>query len=280
MENLVLGAAIGYKLDKVKPFVLSLRKYFDGKIIFLVDKLDDESRNFYASNKVETIIPREVIPPSLSYVLRFSYFLEVLKNQKEIDKVLITDVRDVIFQEDPFQRYVQNDLEFFAEPELIGNCQHNGPWISVLYGSEGFNQVKDKYVICVGTTAGKLNSMIEYLTKLINEFIRLSSIGRAHPTCDQGTHMYLIHTGAFKNFRINQNGEGMVSTMHHSKILRFNREGQLLNDDNTPTPVVHQYDRCGAFSVAFLKNCFFLSKKDGILKSAEYAVNNFNECDL
>ena len=37
-------------------------------------------------------------------------------------------------------------------------------------------------------------------------------------------------------------------------MLRFNRQGYMLNDNNSITPVVHQYDRCGYMSSVFLKN--------------------------
>lgn len=280
MTNLVLGAAIGYKLDKIKPFILSLRKHYHDKVILLIDKVDEESRSFFNENNIQPVLPSEYLDPKISYVIRFNYFLQILKNEKQINNVFISDVRDVVFQEDPFERYMNNDLEFFAEPEFIGKCNHNGPWISSVYGIDQFNKLKDEYVICVGTTAGKYSSMLDYLEQLVGEFGRLYRQGKAHSTCDQAMHMYLIYNQRFKNYRINQNGKGMVSTMHHSKLLKFDRKGRLLNDDNTVTPVVHQYDRCGALSIAFLKNCFSLSGKEAILHSSNYATNNFNEWDL
>ena len=35
--NLVLGAIYGYDWEKVKHFVISLRKHYDGKIAFIID---------------------------------------------------------------------------------------------------------------------------------------------------------------------------------------------------------------------------------------------------
>jgi hypothetical protein len=97
---------------------------------------------------------------------------------------------------------------------------------------------------------------------------------------DQPVHNHLIYSKKLKNYRINENGKGIVSTMHHSKYLRFDRSGRLLNDDDSITPVIHQYDRCGALSLALLKNSFRLTGKEGINVSSKYAVDNFYEWDL
>jgi len=93
-------------------------------------------------------------------------------------------------------------------------------------------------------------------------------------------HNHIIYNEFFDDYRINQNGQGLVSTMHHSKTLTFDRDGMLLNDDGTPTPVVHQYDRCGPMSLIFLKNALGNTGRSGIRTCADYAINNFFEHDL
>ena len=276
MKNLVMGMAVGYTLEKVKPFVLSLRKFYNDRIIFLVDKLDDESNEFYKSNNVE-IFHGAVL--DRAYLLRYKYYLEILKNTSSVDKVMLTDTRDVIFQDDPFSKMSGCDYEFCAEPELIKNCEHNRKWYEILYGNEELNKIQNNFVICAGTTLGNLSSIMNYLQEMLNEFDRLFKSGVV-VSMDQPVHNHLVYSNKLNNYRINENGKGIVSTMHHSKYLRFDRAGRLLNEDNSVTPVVHQYDRCGALSLALLKNSFCLTGKEGINVSSKYAVDNFYEWDL
>lgn len=278
-KNLVLGAAFGYDIEKVKPFVLSLRRHYDGIIVFVVDDVSENLSKFYEEHNIYTYVPDGAINRGYGNVDRFRYYLDCLENFEDIDNVMLSDIRDVIFQSDPFAEYPKHDIEFFAEPELFGKCSHNGPWYSGLYGAEKLDKIKDEYVLCAGTTLGKFSTIVQYITTLIEEIVKLEDTGKAHGTCDQAVHNHIVYTGQFADYRINQNGEGLVSTMHHSKTLTFDRQGRMLNNDGTPTPVVHQYDRCGPMSVVFLKNALGLKGK-GIKTAAEYAANNFFEHDL
>jgi hypothetical protein len=279
MNNLVLGAAFGYDVEKVKPFVISLRRHYDGLIVFVVDNLSSDLEKFYEEHNIITYIPADPINRTYVNVDRFRFYLDCLENFEDVDNIMLTDIRDVVFQSNPFAEYPKHSIEFFAEPELLGHCTHNGPWYAGLYGSDALDKIKDKYVLCAGTTIGNRETIVKYISELINEIVNLEASGKAHGTCDQSVHTHLVYTGVFGDYRINQNGEGLVSTMHHSKTLTFDRQGRMLNLDGTPTPVIHQYDRCGPMSVVFLKNALGLKGK-GIKTAADYAAANFFEHDL
>jgi hypothetical protein len=282
MNNLVLGAAFGYTVDKMKPFVLSLRRYYSGIIVFVVDKVTDETEKFFEDNEIYTYIPDEPLTKEFGNVTRFKHYLDCIEeNFENIDNIFLADIRDIVFQSDPFADYPKHNIEFFAEPELFKNCiEHNAPWYAGLYGMEKLKEIETEYVLCAGTTMGNRETILKYIKELLGEVNRLASIGRAHGTCDQAVHNHLAYTGVFDDQRINHNGTGLVSTMHHSKVLSFNRQGQLLNNDGTPTPVIHQYDRCGPMSTVFLKNALGLKGRQGIRVSADYAISNFFEHDL
>lgn len=280
MKNLILGAAFGYNIDKVKPFVLSLRRHFDGLVVFVVDNVSNDLARFYEEYDIITYVPDSPIRKGYGNVDRFRFYLDCLENFEDVDNVMLSDIRDVVFQSDPFVDYPKHDIELFAEPEIFGKCAHNGPWYNGLYGAEQLDKIKDQYVLCAGTTLGKFSTIVQYITILIEEISKLEVAGKAHGTCDQAVHNYIVYTGRFADYRINHNGEGLVSTMHHSNILNFNRQGLLLNNDGTPTPVVHQYDRCGPMSTIFIKNALGLTGRQGIRVSADYAIANFFEHDL
>jgi hypothetical protein len=282
MKNLVLGSAFNYTVDHVKPFVMSLRQHYDGLILFLINEnTDKKTLDFYEEHEIYTYIPDENLTKATGNVKRFYHYLDCLDHFPDVENILLTDVRDVIFQLNPFANYPQYELEFFAEPEIFENCkQHNAPWYSNLYGADELEKISKEYVLCAGTTMGKTEKILDYIKTLINEIEILIKLNKAHGTCDQAAHNHIVYNKKFSNFRINHNGQGLVSTMHHSKLLKFNRQGYLLNDDNSVTPVVHQYDRCGYMSLVFLKNALQVKGSVGTKLVSEYASKFFPEHDL
>jgi hypothetical protein len=281
-KHLVMGVAMGYSVEKVKPFVISLRKHYDDYIVFVMSSVDEEMEKFCNDYNVYTFIPDEQMNLSTIIIDRHRYYYDCISaNFEDVDSVLLADIRDIVFQDHPFKGYPVYDLEFFAEPEIFKHCNHNAPWIANVYGENRVKEIENEYVICCGTTLGTRSGILTYLETMINEIKNIESNGRKLSGGeDQPVHNHLVYNNIFTNFRINHNGKGLVSTMHHSKALTFNRQGQLLNDDGTPTPIVHQYDRCGPMSTIFLKNALNLKGREGILEPARYAVSNFYEHDL
>lgn len=281
-KNLVLGATLGYDVEKIKPFVLSFRQHSDDYISFVTANIDQDMQSFCKTHNVNIFTPKEPVNRSTIQVQRYQYYRQIIADQyADIDSVLLSDVRDVVFQSNPFAEKSNFDLEFFAEPELFKNCAHNAPWVAGLYGAERVDEISSEFVICSGTTMGSKSGILQYLDAMITEIARLQSRGRIlHGGEDQPIHNHLVYNNCFGNYRINHNGQGPVATMHHSRLLTFNRRGQMLNDNGHPVPVVHQYDRCGPMSVVFLKNAFGLTGKNGIGEAAIYAINNFYEHDL
>src|SRR5256885_12437893 len=134
--NLVLGAVRGYSFDKLRPFVTSLKRTeFKGDLVLLWDHLSDDTlvslrdhgvksvyfeywgngpgnsrsrfwpilapmvRMFRGSSVARQILKR-VLPLQCARFLAYYDFLSV--HRSEYGSVLITDVRDVLFQSDPF----------------------------------------------------------------------------------------------------------------------------------------------------------------------------------
>jgi hypothetical protein len=281
-KNLVLGLASGYSVEKIKPFVLSFRQHSQDDMLFVMADVSEEMAKFCESNQVYTFIPDEPLQMQTCQINRYGIYLDCLEEYfLDAENILIADVRDIVFQSNPFADYPKKSLEFFAEPEFFKNCSHNAPWVAGIYGAERVNEIADQYVICSGTTMGTRAGMVEYLSTMVHEIQRLEQSGRLlYGGEDQPVHNHLVYDNKFTDFNINQNGIGPICTMHHAKTLSFNRAGQLLNDDGSVIPVVHQYDRCGPMSVAFVKTALSVKGKSGIKVAAEYASANFSEHDL
>ena len=106
--NLVLGAIYGYDWEKVKHFVISLRKHYKGKVGFIVDQniINNEElkQKLLDTYDIDLIVYEEKLQSNHEIQNnRFELYSDIINEYyNDIEKVFITDVRDVIFQDDPF----------------------------------------------------------------------------------------------------------------------------------------------------------------------------------
>ena len=75
------------------------------------------------------------IIPSDSYQSRYQYYFDYLNNNKIYKQVLLTDSRDVFFQNNPFNFFYKKDLNFFLEDDYIKNSSINVKWIKRTTGN-------------------------------------------------------------------------------------------------------------------------------------------------
>lgn len=241
-----MGAAYGYKIEDLKPFVLSLRRHYNGEVLFITGQLDVQSQNFFNQHNIFTYELEHVYQnPREIQLDRYLMYRDILEeNFTDVERILITDVRDVMFQADPFGHEVKSQLEFFHEPASYDRCKCNGNWIATVFGHDRLEQIKDNLVICSGTTIGTRQGIVDYINIMIEEIekVRARNIPLFNGI-DQPIHANAIYNNRFKDFMMYHNGRGPISTIHHQMILRIDRMGQLLNDDNTVVPIVHQWDR-------------------------------------
>lgn len=248
--NLVLGAIYGYDWEKVKHFVVSLRKHYDGKIAFIVDmsvisdvdminKLDLYNVSMHLYD--EKLHSNHEIQNN-----RFELYSDIISNcYPDVENVFITDVRDVIFQDDPFVYGLNSDLEFYFEPATFAECSCNSWWIKTMCGEEVFQEMKDRGIVCCGTIMGTRKGLLRYLDVFKQEFQNMRDSGRIFIGGeDTVAHNRLIYTNRVPGvLAIKHNGRGAVSTLEHQKTFKFDDQGRYLNDDGKPTPVIHQWDR-------------------------------------
>lgn len=183
------------------------------------------------------------------FCARFAVYSQLLAERGgEFDRVFLTDVRDVVFQRDPFAWDVPTDRLacFSEEPSIpIGKCRFNSRWIRDGLGQVAVDAVADKTLICAGTTMGPTDMVRRYLVALVRQMMLLKKQVNG---IDQGTHNYIVHTGAAGPFTIAMNHDGPVINLSRTPIerLRFNDDDELTNDDGSVIAVVHQFDRLPA----------------------------------
>ncbi len=242
-QNLVLGYATGYDAAQIAPFVRSLRAHFDGAVALVVDDRRDV-RELLDEHQVEVVHASAVDGWRPHAVMaRFATFLDLMNRHPNALDVLITDVRDVVFQGDPFGAPLRG-LEAFVEFEggVLGDHAFNMKYLSLLVGDEIADTLASRSCICVGTVMGPRKDIARFCrTVLMLAAIPRSEIGGAfgadQAACNLAIHMDLVEAEVKPNFR-------RVATlgMTPGESLTF-RDGLVVNPDGGVSPIVHQHDR-------------------------------------
>jgi hypothetical protein len=184
-----------------------------------------------------------------TYSSRFLQYLDFLRNQApRYDMVMLTDVRDVCFQGDPFARIPANQLWMFEEegPHTLGTEPRNGKWVSATFGKKVLRQIAEHRIVCACITIGSFANVIGYLEAMEPELLARSPVYIP----DQAVHNVLARTGAFARWHpvVVKNGDGPVLTvgMMKDEQFKFDREGRLVDPQGVPYAVIHQFDRHAA----------------------------------
>lgn len=253
--NLILGAVRGMPLATINPFLFSLRRTgFTGKVAFFVSQLDTETMRGLREAGVELLAINEGDVGTHVQVncLRYFIFRQFMATTPApIENVMLSDVRDVVFQRDPFDFDMGGQLACFLEDAAmtIGESAPNRLWIEAAYGADMAAALSSRPISCSGTTFGPRDAICSYLDALTGE---LAALDERDPRIisnvigmDQGMHNYLLHTGRLAGAQIFENGRGPVLTMGYMRAdsVRYDMADLILNEDGRPANVVHQYDR-------------------------------------
>lgn len=245
-ENLVLGYATGYDTAQVAIFVRSLRAHYQGPCALVVDR-DDDLRAFLASYNIEALdapaieggVGRWSPHP---VVERFAGFDALLCARPWVGAALLTDVRDVVFQSDPFAAPVQA-MEFFAECEApLGQHAFDLKYLRAMGGDALTDAVSDRPCICVGTVLGPRDELRQFCRViLMMGAVPRSELGGAfgadQACCNLAVHLGLVGGTVFPN-------HSRVATVGMvARELLTLRDSIVVNPDDTISPILHQYDR-------------------------------------
>ncbi|GAA0644271.1 hypothetical protein [Brevundimonas lenta] len=240
--DLVLGYATGYGVDFIEAFVRSLRAVYSGPAALFVSD-DPAVAAFLADHDVEALRPMpsdEWTPQPV--VARFADYARVLAERPGVRDVLLTDVRDVVFQGAPFEPRAKG-LEVFVEYErnVLADHSFQMKHLRAGVGRDLADQLKDHRCICAGTIVGPADEAAR-LCRLILVLgaIPKSAIGGGFGI-DQASLAAAVGYGLIPadiqdNYRrvatvgLSLEGVGVV-------------DGVIVNPDGGFSPVVHQYDR-------------------------------------
>jgi len=152
-------------------------------------------------------------------------------------------VRDVIFQADPFENLQVEVLKFYSENYSIKESFYTSYWIRNAFGKNKLANIENNRSICSGTTIGSVELILDYLEKMIFKQAEITSGITGLGGFDQGVHNFLIYNNFFQNSLITNNGYGEVITLGEALNIKLNNHEELINEDLSIVPVVHQFDR-------------------------------------
>lgn len=289
--NLVIGMATGtsYTFDKLTPFCKSVRQSgFSGAVVIGISKIpkNDERRRMQMFNKFNiTGVYLDGMKKNEwgQSICRYHAYLQlILHFADQSDSILVSDVRDVFFQADPFSSLPLGSSNFInstsqlllfseglndiTEPRraILRNTRGNFRWLVNIYGYKKSKLFSENPVLCSGTTMGTKSGMLYYTKAMLYEAYKCLKRnpnkfdGKRGHACsggaDQGFHNYL-----FWNFKLNAsvallNGAGPVYTIgiFRGKPVRSldfdqNSDGDVISPPQRGSqhviPLIHQWDR-------------------------------------
>lgn len=246
-NTLILGLAAGYHYGDVAPFLRSLERIqFAGTCVLFVSETTRDTERMAMHDVHIVPVQRPDGLHHLSYnAYRYYLYLGFLRQgTAPFEHVMITDVRDVLFQRDPFDYAWGRGLHCALEDErmTIGSCPFNSRWVRGHMGDEALAAVSGQTISCSGTTVGDHDSMLGYLEHMTGHFLPFAG-GECMGGFDQGVHNVLIHTGQLSDVTLHENGEPILTLGYYAGEPSVNAAGEVLNDRGEVAHVVHQYDR-------------------------------------
>lgn len=247
-NTLILGLAAGYHYGDVAPFVRSLAEHAGQKtqcVLFASPTTRDSAR--IAEHGVQIIrFERE---PAFEHVpyngYRYRLYREYLRTcGRRYRRILFTDVRDVLFQADPFSFDWPQGLNATLEDEsmTIGSCPHNSRWMERHLGKQALADLAGERISCSGTTVADHDTALEYLDAMIARSANFRA-GQNMAGFDQAIHNMLIRKN-FDSITTFHNNAGPILTLgYHPGEPGVTEAGVVLNRSGHPAVIVHQYDR-------------------------------------
>lgn len=206
-----------------------------------------------AATTAQRLLAELICTPMEARFLRYERLLDLHPH----DRILICDVRDVVFQRDPFVDLRGPGLAVSIETRryTIGDEPLNAKWVRDTYGQDVLSRIGANPVTCVGVTYGDREGMALYLRLMRAEIVRLSARAAREGGADTAIHNYLVWTGRLADPRLLEALASPVATLNGipERDVPLNAQGRLLNGDGSEPSVIHQYDRLPGIAPSLLR---------------------------
>jgi hypothetical protein len=249
-RQLILGAAIGYGPEKVQVFVESLRASgFKGEVMILIAIQKFRLRRLLRRYSVRTqsLWHRRSLFRSPNARRYKKYYDYLLAHRDEFDHVMITDVRDVVFQSHPFAGMTDDKCHYFLERAGLEICNDamNWRWATSVLGAKA-HVIARQPISCSGITLGPTDAMLQYLKKMAVEIDKVhwriyKQIGHGY---DQAIHNLLIYTDPTLAGVFEENNRHVATMqLEGRQFYKLDEDRMITTPTGRVIPICHQYDR-------------------------------------
>jgi hypothetical protein len=266
MDDLIIGCSTNYDWSKIKYWINSVNQSgFKGKKVMVLMNCDIETATKVLKAGFEIIsFGTDAMgnlthqSPFMVHVERFLHIYNYLKDNK-FRYVITTDVKDVIFQKDPFIQLddmltkTDKDIVFSSESILY----KNEPWgdnnLLETFGPYIHGIFKENEIYNVGVLGGKGDAMRDLALNIF-----LACVGKPIKICDQSTFNVMISMNPYLKTSLYAKSEDgwacqLGTTADPSKIEQFKpflleespkmEDGKVVTSTEKEFSIVHQYDR-------------------------------------
>jgi len=237
MIDCVLGAAIGYTAEQIRPFLKSLRMTgYHGRIVLFVNKGAAKEAEKWG---VEVLACPKVT--TLPHAERFLWMWDMIRDIGS-SGILCVDTRDVVFQKNPNELPAEGFHAFLEDDSMtIGTCPYNSLWVRLGYGEVGLGRLKNFPISCVGSFCGDRTAVALHMHRLTKELRRLQP--RTKEPQDQSCHNYILREAEFEG-TIHNNENNDIYTVGYIPRETVVIDGSwIINKAGEVPIVIHQWDR-------------------------------------
>ena len=262
---MVMGLAAHYGPRELAPFVDSLRGTgYEGEVVLLTYGCKPDTAAYLRRQRVRMVpfhgLGAMAMSMNSSRMHRYlDVLLEAALNSGDPapnGPVLLTDVRDVVFQANPFP-FPPNPagglpapLVFFMETHrTIGDCPINADWMQRAFGAGVAASMAAEPISCAGTLMGTRAGVTDYLCHMLTH---LAAVPPEHrfSGVEQAIHTYILAKRLVPGPVVSANGDWVLTVPHSADSGITLRDRHIVNPDGRVAPVVHQYDRDAALTAA------------------------------
>ena len=246
--------------EKIRIWSQSFKRYVpDGEVILLVANPTEEDIQTVKELEISYSVIEDEIDQWYINNLRLIHTVNYLKSS-DIDLFMVTDVFDVIFQANPFDRFDTNNYDFFISGEGITMSEE--PWNMDVMNKcfpEEVEYCRHTEIVCSGVMGGKRESLIPILERMY--YMCINSDTR-HNIRDQAALIILISKNQIdrvKIFNLNEAwamhcassgpteflegwGMGNTITKRYGGIPKM-IDGVVYTHENLKYDIVHQFNR-------------------------------------
>ena len=257
MKKALVGLSnnIAENKEKINLWQQSFKKHSDGTICLIGANMNDKDKNVCIDLGISF---KSVLVEDTWYINHKR--LKCIKDwlvDVDADLVLSTDVFDVAFQGDPFEKLDLENFDFFVGGEGVNVDQD--PWnsnnINSLFKNE-FEKCKNQEILCSGVIAGKREALIKVYDQM---FELCEKSPNNHNIKDQAALIVLVANNKIPKIKIFNLDEGWTVHCAVAGPTQFFEawgfkdnlkygipkmiNGSICTSKEKPFDIVHQFNR-------------------------------------